>query len=98
MPKSEIRRKLEIRNPNWEPPLRAASPPQEAPFGLRISDFLRISDLGFRNWHRTVSELGAAPEGSKPSARSSFRTSDFGFPSDFGSRISELARPGLALR
>jgi len=61
-PKSEVRRKSEARNPKgfWlgEPRsarLRAAQqwPPLRAPrgpglFGFRISDFLRISDFGFR--------------------------------------------------
>ena len=49
-PKTEIRRKLEIRNPNSEPLQHAARPSPAASFGLRISDFLRISVFGFRIW------------------------------------------------
>ena len=47
-PRSEIRNKPEARNPKSEGP---TSPNNDAPhsdFGLRNSDFFRISDLGFR--------------------------------------------------
>ncbi len=47
-PKTEIRRKP--RNPNPEPRQQAARPSAAASFGLRFSDFLRISTLGFRIW------------------------------------------------
>ena len=47
-PKTEIRRKPEIRDPNPEPLSQTARESLSAPFGLRVSDFLRISALGFR--------------------------------------------------
>ncbi len=43
-PRSEGSPKSEIRPP------QAASPSEAAPFGLRVSDFLRISARGFRIW------------------------------------------------
>jgi ferredoxin len=47
-PKSEIRRKSEIRNPIRIAPAACSMPPSASVFGFRFSDFLRISDFGFR--------------------------------------------------
>jgi hypothetical protein len=47
-PKPEIRRKAEIRSPNWQPPQQGSWLSVPAFFGFRTSDFLRISGFGFR--------------------------------------------------